>query len=92
MMSFKTLLLAAGIALAGAAAKADVRDQSVAMTVVQDVDLNRYLGQWFEIARFPNRFERRCTNVTANYALNADGTVAVVNSSTKAGKVKAATG
>jgi len=44
------------------------------------VDLNRYAGDWFEIARFPNRFQRQCLgDVRASYALRADGRVDVVN-------------
>ena len=47
---------------------------------VPAVDLNRYAGDWFEIARFPNRFQRQCTgNVTASYARRADGRIDVVN-------------
>ena len=45
------------------------------------VDLERYMGTWYEIARIPNWFQRKCTgNVSAKYTLNADGTVEVVNS------------
>ena len=44
------------------------------------VDLNRYAGDWFEIARFPNRFQRRCVSeVRASYARRADGRLDVVN-------------
>jgi len=44
------------------------------------VDLNRYAGDWFELARFPNRFQRQCLgDVRASYALRADGRVDVVN-------------
>jgi apolipoprotein D and lipocalin family protein len=47
---------------------------------VPRVDLQRYAGDWFEIARFPNRFQRRCVgDVRASYALRADGKVDVVN-------------
>ena len=47
---------------------------------VPAVDLDRYAGDWFEIARFPNRFQRQCTgNVTASYARRADGRLDVVN-------------
>lgn len=48
-------------------------------SAVQDFDLNRYLGQWYEIARFDYRFERNMSHVTANYSLNDDGSVKVVN-------------
>jgi len=44
------------------------------------VDLNRYAGDWYEIARFPNRFQRQCLgDVRASYARRADGRVDVVN-------------
>lgn len=66
-------------------AGAQVRDQSVPLSVVTSVDLNQYLGQWYEIARFPNRFERGCQNVTATYGLRDDGRVSVLNSCGKDG-------
>jgi apolipoprotein D and lipocalin family protein len=46
----------------------------------KSVDLQRYLGLWFEIARYDQRFERSCAaGVTATYSLRADGTIDVVN-------------
>lgn len=48
--------------------------------VVRTIDFTRYAGTWYEQARLPNRFQRDCVrNVTANYELNADGTVNVLN-------------
>lgn len=48
--------------------------------IVPSVDLARYAGDWFEVARFPNRFQRNCTgDVLASYALRADGQIDVVN-------------
>jgi apolipoprotein D and lipocalin family protein len=44
------------------------------------VDLDRYLGQWYEFARYENRFERGCEAVTANYAKRDDGLVSIINS------------
>lgn len=50
------------------------------LEVVPHVDLNRYVGRWYEIARLPNRFEKKCAgSVSATYSLRADGTVEVVN-------------
>lgn len=47
---------------------------------VASVDLDRYAGEWFEIARFPNRFQSKCVgDVRARYARRADGRVDVVN-------------
>ena len=87
----KSLTLAALLALP-IAAQAEVRDASIAMTVAPKVDLNRYLGTWYEIARFPNRFEAGCTNVTATYAMRDDGDISVVNSCTKDGVTEAIEG
>lgn len=56
------------------------------------VDLNRYLGRWYEIARIPQWFERGCTYSTAFYSLNEDGSVAVKNSCIADGNSKIATG
>ncbi len=51
-----------------------------APAVVESVDIERYLGLWYEIARIPNRFQRSCAGgTTAQYALRADGRIEVVN-------------
>ena len=56
-----------------------------ALPTVPALDLDRYAGQWHEIARYPNSFERDCArDVTATYTRNADGTVQVVNACRKA--------
>lgn len=46
---------------------------------VQGFELQRYLGRWYEIARLDHSFERGLVNVTADYALDEDGRVRVVN-------------
>jgi len=46
---------------------------------VQAVDLGRYVGRWYEIARYENGFERGCEAVTADYAMRPDGLLSVVN-------------
>jgi apolipoprotein D and lipocalin family protein len=51
-----------------------------ALSVVRSVDLNRYKGKWFEIARLPNYFERKLKCATATYSLREDGKITVVNS------------
>ncbi|HVO12052.1 MAG TPA: lipocalin family protein [Vicinamibacteria bacterium] len=49
------------------------------------VDLARYAGRWYEIARLPNRFQRQCAgDVIAIYTLRADGRVTVLNQCRKA--------
>lgn len=47
--------------------------------VVTTLDLVRYQGRWYEIASFPNRFQRGCHATTADYRLRDDGRVAVLN-------------
>jgi len=50
------------------------------LRVVPGVDLTRYAGQWYEIARFPNRYQAKCAgDVIANYTLKNDGNIAVLN-------------
>jgi len=57
-----------------------VRSQGTEPQVVPSVDLKRYQGKWYEIARFPNRFQDQCIgNVAASYTLRKDGRITVVN-------------
>ena len=47
---------------------------------VDAVDVDRYLGDWFELARLPNRFQRACdSDVRATYTRRSDGNIEVVN-------------
>jgi apolipoprotein D and lipocalin family protein len=48
-------------------------------SVVKSVDLKKYQGLWYEIARLPNFFEKKLNCVTATYTLRDDGKIAVVN-------------
>jgi apolipoprotein D and lipocalin family protein len=60
---------------------------------VPSVDLNRYLGRWHEIARYPTSFQRNCQGVIAEYSLRPDGKVGVLNTcrtGTRNGKPRAA--
>ncbi|WP_419831463.1 lipocalin family protein [Endozoicomonas atrinae] len=49
------------------------------VTPVSDFELERYLGEWYEIARLDHSFERGLQQVTANYSLRDDGGVRVLN-------------
>lgn len=64
------------------------------LKTVSRVDLARYVGKWYEIAKYPNRFEKSCQgNVTAEYALRPDGRINVTNSCLKkTGKMLVANG
>jgi apolipoprotein D and lipocalin family protein len=48
-------------------------------SVVSTVDLYRYKGDWYEIARLPNYFERKLKCTSASYSLRGDGKITVVN-------------
>ncbi|MEO7506467.1 MAG: lipocalin family protein [Pyrinomonadaceae bacterium] len=55
------------------------------LEVVDSVDLSRYVGLWYEIARLPNRFEKKCADsVTAEYVMRTDGKIDVINRCRKA--------
>lgn len=53
--------------------------QMIDKTTVKELDLNRYLGTWYEIARFPHSFEKDLVGVTATYSLREDGKIKVLN-------------
>lgn len=53
--------------------------QMIDKTTVKELDLNRYLGKWYEIARFPHSFEKDLVGVTATYRLKDDGKIEVLN-------------
>jgi apolipoprotein D and lipocalin family protein len=46
---------------------------------IKPFDINKYLGKWYEIARFDFRFEKNLNNTTAEYTVNPDGSIKVVN-------------
>lgn len=50
---------------------------------VKELDLSRYLGTWYEIARFDHRFERGLVGATATYSMLEDGKIKVVNQGRK---------
>ncbi|MDE7335689.1 MAG: lipocalin family protein [Muribaculaceae bacterium] len=61
-------------------------------SVVTDFDLNRFSGDWYEIARFDHKFERGMEQTKARYVLREDGKVDVLNTGLKNGKHSEAKG
>ncbi len=49
------------------------------VTPVENFQLERYLGKWYEIARLDHSFERGLSRISAEYSLNSDGSVKVIN-------------
>ena len=88
MKPIARMILVSSLALAAGCVSVPKVDN----TPVAALDLNRYLGEWYEIARFDHSFERGVEQAKANYTQNADGTIKVVNTGVKAGKQKTAIG
>ena len=61
-------------------------------STVDTFDLSRYPGQWYEIARYNHSFERGMDNTMAEYILQDDGKVFVLNTGWKNGKFEVAEG
>lgn len=74
----KKILLVVTVCLLSACGKLTVDN-----TPIESVDLNRYLGSWYEIARFDHRFERGMEQTKALYTLREDGLIKVENSGVK---------
>jgi apolipoprotein D and lipocalin family protein len=49
------------------------------LDTVKTVDLQKYQGKWYEIASYPQRFQKGCTGTTATYELRDDGRITVIN-------------
>ena len=47
------------------------------LEVARNLEINKYLGSWYEIARLPNSFEKNLDRVTANYSLKENGDIRV---------------
>ena len=57
----------------------EAAEKPAPLTTVSSVDLNRYLGKWYEIASYPAWFQKNCTGTTADYIRLPDGRIRVVN-------------
>lgn len=89
---FIALLIIAGLS---ACAPSEKNMNIPETTPVTGFELDRYLGTWYEIARFPHTFEKNLVGVTATYSMKDNGMVKVVNSgykNTLDGKHKTANG
>ena len=79
-------------ALAACALPFTACSKSVDSSPVSGFDLVRYLGTWYEIARYDHSFERGMDNTVAEYSMQDDGNVLVLNSGWKNEKYKVAEG
>ncbi len=91
-MPLKTVLI--NVLLAFYACSALASDAPGPLATIPTLDVPRYMGSWYEIAKYPNWFQRKCVkNTRADYSAQADGKVRVVNiCTTKDGEVTEADG
>ena len=78
-MRFKSAF--AAIALSIISLSTTTQAETAAPQAVDRVDIQKYVGKWYEIAHLPMYFQRKCiANITAQYSVNADQTIGVLNS------------
>jgi apolipoprotein D and lipocalin family protein len=90
-----TTVLLALLAVTGCTKTTTARLGLPELRTVPRVDLQHYLGTWYDIASFPQRFQLGCTGTTATYTMRSDGDIAVLNRCRKgslAGKEDSAQG
>lgn len=75
----RLFVAAAGMAIGYAVLREWTLSPPKGVTPVRQFDLSGYLGGWYEVGRLENRFERGLIRTTAEYSLNTNGTVRVVN-------------
>lgn len=83
------MVLACVVSVCGAAG---AENKQVDNTPVETLDMNRYLGSWYEIARFDHWFERGLEQTKALYTLREDGMIRVENTGIKNGETKQSIG
>jgi apolipoprotein D and lipocalin family protein len=68
------------IAMAFLSGVSSAQTENPPPATVPSVDLERYAGLWYEIAKIPNRFQKKCAaNTTAYYSIRRDGKIDVIN-------------
>jgi len=72
-------LAAIGLSVGFAAIVRGCTSAHLPLDVVDEVDLDRYLGRWYEIASFPQHFQRGCVASMATYTRRDDGRIGVMN-------------
>ena len=78
-MRFKSVFAATALAIISLSTT--IRAETAAPQAVDQVNIQQYAGKWYEIAHLPMYFQRKCvSDITAQYRLNADQTVQVLNS------------
>lgn len=82
-MRYTITLFLTTLAMTACTSQPDYRPDEAPPATVASVDLTRYAGKWYEIARYPNRFEEDCYGVTAEYSQKSNGEIRVINTCRK---------
>jgi apolipoprotein D and lipocalin family protein len=82
-MGDKLKLILMLLFMAALFANCNAQKNQIDKTVVANLDLQKYLGTWYEIARYDHSFERGLVGVTAKYSMREDGKLKVLNSGYK---------
>jgi apolipoprotein D and lipocalin family protein len=78
-MILKNTLLTIFLAMMVCSSRLIAAEKTPPLQTVDRVDLNRYMGKWYEIASFPQWFQKNCVASRATYTLRKDGKVDVLN-------------
>lgn len=79
--ALKSIVAGTALALSSLSFSVVTQAETITPQAVDKVDIQRYAGKWYEIAHLPMYFQRKCVaNTTAQYSLNPDQTVSVLNS------------
>ena len=81
--SIFTLLLISFIAIFLLLVNCSGQKSMIDKTVVEELEIKKYLGTWYELARYDHSFERNLVGVSAKYSMREDGMIKVVNSGYK---------
>ena len=81
--SFKIAVVSVFLTIVSVTGCQSKTPEDMDFSTVQELDLERYMGKWYEIARFDHRFERNLVGVTATYSLRDDGKITVINAGYK---------
>ena len=80
MFAMRRWLLALALMFSAGPLQAQTGAATAPLQVIASLDVSRYLGRWYEIAKFPNRFQQQCVaDTSADYSLLPDGRLQVLN-------------
>jgi apolipoprotein D and lipocalin family protein len=80
MFAMRRWLLALALMFSAGPLQAQTGAATASLQAIASLDVPRYLGRWYEIAKFPNRFQQQCVaDTSADYSLLPDGSLQVLN-------------